>query len=142
MENKIKNAGAKHGAGACTARAASFSSDFRLCRWSLIGAVFILACLSAGVYAGDGAHPFKPGEKLKYVLKWGVISAGEAELAVLPEAAVLRGRSAGPAPGLLPPAACGHRASSAFRMQAAGRSDASATKESPQDGHCCILLRS
>lgn len=40
--------------------------------------------LTSMVAAQDGALPFKPGEKLKFVLKWEAIKAGEAVLEVLP----------------------------------------------------------
>ena len=41
-------------------------------------------CLPTDIQAYRQDFPFQPGEKLKYVLKWGVIPAGEAELQVLP----------------------------------------------------------
>ena len=47
-----------------------------------MGVVLILASWDAYAWAGD--WPFKPGEKLTYVLKWGFIPAGEATLEVGP----------------------------------------------------------
>jgi len=52
----------------------------------LASALIFIFAFSADAYDQD--YPFKPGEKLKYVLKWGVISAGEAELEVYPVAEV------------------------------------------------------
>ena len=41
-------------------------------------------CLPTDIQAYRQDFPFQPGEKLKFVLKWGVIPAGEAELEVHP----------------------------------------------------------
>ena len=46
----------------------------------------VMTAVSGKIWAGD--LPFKPGERLTYVLKWGVVPAGEAVLAVLPLSAV------------------------------------------------------
>ena len=49
-------------------------------RGLLVGMVLILITFDPYAWAGD--HPFKPGERLSYVLKWGFIPAGEATLEV------------------------------------------------------------
>ena len=51
-----------------------------MCTISLI----ITCWLPTHIQAYRKDLPFQPGEKLKFVLKWGVIPAGEAELEVLP----------------------------------------------------------
>jgi hypothetical protein len=48
----------------------------------VVWVVLSLAVIQSPVWAGDS--PFKPGERLTYVLRWGFIHAGEAVLAVQP----------------------------------------------------------
>ena len=45
--------------------------------WQLVG-------LSSAVESSTADFPFQPGERLVYKLRWGLITAGYAELAVLP----------------------------------------------------------
>ncbi|MFN2366107.1 MAG: DUF3108 domain-containing protein [Desulfurivibrionaceae bacterium] len=54
--------------------------------WALVAFWFLCIGVSAGL-AGDSLpvdFPFQPGEKLIYKLRWGIFTAGEAELEVLP----------------------------------------------------------
>jgi hypothetical protein len=44
----------------------------------------ITCCLPRAIQAYRQDFPFQPGEKLKFVIKWGPIPAGKAELEVLP----------------------------------------------------------
>lgn len=59
-------------------------------RWQcfslLVWVAFCLLVLHSHAWAQD--YPFKPGERLTYVLKWGFIPAGEAVLEVQPMAEV------------------------------------------------------
>jgi hypothetical protein len=53
----------------------------------LLSTIFLLLCfLSVSIFAhpvaAEGHHPFKPGEKMHFVLKYGAIPAGEATLEV------------------------------------------------------------
>jgi len=43
---------------------------------------FIASGSFSPVMAEEMVHPFQPGEKMHYTLKWGVMSAGEATLEV------------------------------------------------------------
>jgi len=62
----------------------------RKSKWKRIGIyvwfVLSLAVIQSQAWAGD--YPFKPGERLTYVLKWGFIPAGKAILEVQPMAEV------------------------------------------------------
>ena len=51
---------------------------------SALVVTFISLALASTTMAQDTSLPFKPGEKLKFVLKWQAIKAGEAVLEVLP----------------------------------------------------------
>jgi len=48
--------------------------------------ILIITLFAVSANAYEKNFPFKPGERLKYVLKWGVIPAGEAVLEVRPMA--------------------------------------------------------
>lgn len=50
----------------------------------ILSMFLLLMVQNISASSDDREFPFKPGEKLKFELKWGVITAGEATLEVLP----------------------------------------------------------
>ena len=55
----------------------------RLCDvFKLLLCFFIVSGSFSPVMAEEVRHPFQPGEKMHYVLRWGIFSAGEATLEV------------------------------------------------------------